>query len=68
MDGVPFVLHDNAPAHISKIAQAAIRECGFEQLPHRLYAPELAPSDFHLFPNLKKALRAIKFPDDEGVA
>ena len=29
-----LLLHDNAPAHKSRVAQAAIRECKFEQLNH----------------------------------
>ena len=49
-----LILHDNAPAHTARVSQAAIHECGFEDLPHPAYSPDLAPCDFHLFPNLKK--------------
>ena len=45
--------HDNAPAHTSAVASAAA-ECGYELLPHPPYSPDLAPSDFCLFPLLKK--------------
>src|ERR1700743_1771577 len=45
--------HDNAPAHPSHVAMAAIHECGFELLCHPPYFPDLAPSDFHLFRLLK---------------
>ena len=34
---------DNAPAHTSSQALAAIRNVGFELLPHPLYSPDLAP-------------------------
>ena len=44
-----LLLHDNAPVHKSRIAQAAIRECKFEQLNHPPYSPDLAPSDYYLF-------------------
>ena len=67
LDGVPLLLYHNAPAHSSNIAQAAIRECGFELLPHPPYSPDMAASDFHLFPNLKKALRGMGFPDDDSL-
>ena len=40
-----LLLHDNAPVHKSGVAQAAIRECKFEQLNHPPYSPDLAPSD-----------------------
>jgi len=49
---VPLLLHDNAPAHRSRIGQAAILESGFEEMHHPPYSPDLAPSDYHLFPNL----------------
>ena len=44
----------NARIHTSVESMAQIRDCGFELLPHPAYSPDLAPSDFHLFPNLKK--------------
>ena len=51
---VPLLLHDNAPAHRSHVGQAAVIECGFEVMRHPPYSPDLAPSDYHLFPNLEK--------------
>jgi hypothetical protein len=33
----------------------------FEVLKHPAYSPDLAPSAYHLFPNLKKHLRGLKF-------
>ena len=44
-----LLLHDNAPMHKSKVAQAAIRACKFEHLNHPPYSPDLAPSDYYLF-------------------
>ena len=44
-----LLLHDNAPVHKSRAAQAAIPECKFEQLNHPPYSPDLAPSDYYLF-------------------
>ena len=59
--------HDNAPGHTSAVAMATIHECGFELVPHPPYSPDLAPSDFHLFPNLKKALAGRRFASDNDV-
>ena len=53
-----------APVHTSRVAMDAVRECGYELLPHPPYSPDLAPSDFHLFPRLKKHLRGRRFDDD----
>jgi len=40
-----WLLHDNAPVHKSMIAREAVRDCGFVQLDHPAYSPDLAPSD-----------------------
>ncbi|UYV75085.1 hypothetical protein LAZ67_12002425 [Cordylochernes scorpioides] len=48
-------------------AIAAIYDSGFELLPHAPYSPDLAPSDFHLFPHMKKSLSGIHFRSDEEV-
>ena len=58
---------DNAPAHKSAVAMAAIHNCGFELLDHPPYSPDLAPSDYHLFPQLKKHLKGTKFHSDSEV-
>ncbi|UYV62568.1 hypothetical protein LAZ67_2001115 [Cordylochernes scorpioides] len=58
---------DNAPSLRSLQAMAAIYDSGFELLPHAPYSPDLAPSDFHLFPHLKKSLAGIHFRSDEEV-
>jgi len=36
-------------------------------LPHPPYSPDLAPSDFHLFPKLKEHLMGQRFSCDEEV-
>ena len=38
-----------------------------EFIPHPAYSPDLAPSDFFLFPNLKKDIRGLHFRSDEEV-
>ena len=59
-----LLLHDNAPVHKSRVAQAAIRECKFEQLNHPPYSLDLASSDYYLFRYLKSHLRGMKFRED----
>jgi histone-lysine N-methyltransferase SETMAR len=61
---VVLLLHDNAPAHTARVAQAAIRNFGFDQLNHPPYSLDLAPSDFYLFRLLKTELRGRRFRDD----
>ena len=45
----------------------AVERNGFELIPHPAYSPDLAPSDFFLFPNLKKDIRELHFRSDEEV-
>ena len=46
---------------------AAISTAGFELLDHPPYSPDLAPSDYRLFPKLKEHLRGKKFSFDNEV-
>ena len=62
-----LLLHDNAPVHKGHLAQAAIKDCGFQELNHPPYSPDLAPSDYFLFRNLKKNLRGQRFSNDEDL-
>ena len=54
--GVLF-LHDNAPAHRAPATQKKLAYLGFQCLD----SPDLAPSDYHLFPGLKKQLKGCHF-------
>lgn len=62
-----LLLQDNAPAHTAAVAVRAIRDCGFEQLSHPPYSPDLAPSDFHLFSYLKRDMRGRHFNTNDEV-
>ena len=59
--------HDNARVHTCKVAMDAVQRNGYELIPHPAYSPDLAPSDFFLFPNLKKDIRGLHFWSDEEV-
>ena len=65
---VPLLLHNNAPAHRSHVGQVAVLECGYEEMHHPPYSPDLAPSDYHLFPNLKKHLRRATRIGSQAIA
>ena len=46
--------HDNVKPHVSSKTVAPIRELGFECLHHPPYIPDLAPSNYWLFGEMKK--------------
>ncbi len=53
--------HDNASPHTACITLGLIGESGILMVPHPPYSPDLAPSDFFLFPRLKSELRGHRF-------
>ena len=57
----------NALVHKANKAQAAIAECGFQEMNHPLYSPDLAPCDYFLFIHLKKHLRGRRFSSDTDI-
>jgi len=60
-----LLLHGNAPALMSQVAQAIVKDIGFEQLSHPPYSLDLTPSDFFLLRHLKQHLRGTRFFDDD---
>ena len=52
---------DNERVHTCKIAMDAVERNGYELIPYPAYSPDLAPSNFFLFPNLKKDIRRLHF-------
>ena len=58
---------DNAPPRRSCVALAAIDIAGFELVDHPSYSPDLASSDFFLFPKLKENIRGKIFTSDDDV-
>jgi histone-lysine N-methyltransferase SETMAR len=57
---------DNAPAHKSVLAMGKLRDLLDELLEHPPYFPDLAPSDFYLFPKLKLFLAGQRFSLNQG--
>ena len=54
-------LHDNAPAHRALATQKKLPYLGFQCLDHPPYSPDMAPSDYHVFPELKKTIERSPF-------
>jgi len=53
--------HEYAPAHRELASQKKLAYLGFQFLYHPPYSPNLAPSNYHLFPGLKKQLKGHHF-------
>ena len=61
-------LHDNAPDHRALAIQKKLAYLGSQRLNHPPYSPDLAPSDYHLFPGLKKKQSKVRhFSSDAEV-
>uniref|UniRef100_A0A3Q0QTS4 Histone-lysine N-methyltransferase SETMAR n=1 Tax=Amphilophus citrinellus TaxID=61819 RepID=A0A3Q0QTS4_AMPCI len=58
---------NNAPAHKSMVAMAAVCNCGFELVDHPPYFPDLAPSHYFVFPNMKNHLAAKQYRTNNEV-
>jgi histone-lysine N-methyltransferase SETMAR len=62
-----IIQHDNARPHTCHLTTGTILDLGWEVLPHPPYSPDLAPSDFHLFGDMKGALRGRHFSTRSGL-
>ena len=54
-------LHNNAPAHRALATQKKLAYLGFQYLDYPPYSLDLALSDYHLFPGLKKMIERSPF-------
>lgn len=59
--------HDNAPSHTSIVVQTWLAEKKIPLLHQPPYSPDIAPSDFWLFPKLKKGLKGNRFDTVEDI-
>jgi len=64
--GVLF-LHDNALAYWALATLKNLAYLGIQCLDHPHYSPDLAPSEYHLFPGLEKQLKGRHFSSDAEV-
>ncbi|PNF36600.1 hypothetical protein B7P43_G13839 [Cryptotermes secundus] len=58
----------SAPAHRAYATQQFLPENNLEAVPHAPYSPDLAPSDFRLFPTMKDTLRGRTFTSRAAIA
>jgi len=56
---------DNASVHKSVLAVGKLRDLHYELLEHPSYSPDLAPSDFSVFPKLKLFLAGQRFSSNQ---
>ncbi|PNF23498.1 hypothetical protein B7P43_G06514 [Cryptotermes secundus] len=59
--------HDNAPAHTALTVRQFLTSNNMVIVPHPPYSPDLAPSDFFLFPRMKRSLKGKRFRDVDEV-
>jgi hypothetical protein len=64
---VVFFLHENAPAHRVLATQKKLACLCFQYLDHPHSSPDLSPSDYHLFLELKRQLKFRYFSSDAEV-
>jgi histone-lysine N-methyltransferase SETMAR len=64
---ITILPQDNAPAHKSVLAMEKLRDMHHELLEYPPYSPDLAPSDFCLFPKLKLFLTGQYFSLNQEV-
>ncbi|PNF43031.1 hypothetical protein B7P43_G08780 [Cryptotermes secundus] len=71
LGSVHTILHenlDNAPEHRAYATQQFLRVKNLEVDPHAPYSPDMAPSDFWLYPTMKDTLRGRTFTNRATIA
>ena len=61
-------LHDNTPGHRALATQKTLAYLGSQCLDHPPHSPDLAPSDYLLFPGLKNTIERSFFVLREVIA
>ncbi|KAG5309752.1 MOS1T transposase, partial [Pseudoatta argentina] len=56
-----ILLHDNARPNVAQPVKTYLETLKWEVLPHPLYSPDIAPSDFHLFRLMAHGLADRRF-------
>ncbi|KAA6363615.1 MAG: hypothetical protein EZS28_040858 [Streblomastix strix] len=65
--GVRMVI-DNAPAHNANLTKEFLRDSIFQRIDHPPYSPDLTPSDFWLFGEMKGRMRGQIFQIQQHLA
>ncbi|GBO21195.1 hypothetical protein AVEN_5387-1 [Araneus ventricosus] len=61
------LLHDNARPHTAHKTEELLKRFKWEVLDNPPYRPDLVPSDFHIFLDLKRHLAGQNFHDDDEI-
>ncbi len=59
--------HDNAPAHSSQLIVDFLAKKGIPVVRQAPYSPDMAPSDFWLFPKIKQQLKGFRFQSRDDI-
>ncbi|UYV65661.1 SETMAR [Cordylochernes scorpioides] len=57
--------HDNARPHVAKVVKETLETLQWDVLPHPLYSPDIAPSDYHMFRSMTHGLAEQHFTSYE---
>ncbi|UYV83954.1 hypothetical protein LAZ67_X000689 [Cordylochernes scorpioides] len=57
--------HDNARPHVAKVVKETLEALQWDVLPHPLYSPDIAPSDYHMFRSMTHGLAEQQFTSYE---
>ncbi|UYV65740.1 ALG2, partial [Cordylochernes scorpioides] len=57
--------HDNARPHVAKVVKETLEVLQWDVLPHPLYSPDIAPSDYHMFRSMTHGLAEQHFTSYE---
>ena len=57
--------HDNAQPHVAKVVKETLEALNWDILPHSLYSPDIAPSDYQLFWSMAHGLAEQHFTSCE---
>ncbi|UYV75796.1 hypothetical protein LAZ67_13001380 [Cordylochernes scorpioides] len=57
--------HDNSRPHVAKVVKETLEALQWDVLPHPLYSPDIAPSDYHMFRSMTHGLAEQHFTSYE---
>ncbi|UYV80921.1 SETMAR [Cordylochernes scorpioides] len=57
--------HDDARPHVAKVVKETLEALQWDVLPHPLYSPDIAPSDYHMFHSMTHGLAEQHFTSYE---
>lgn len=63
--GAWFFQHDNSPVHTAFSVRRFLSKNGMTTGPHSTYSANLAPSDYFLFPRMKRDMKRMRLADTD---